>query len=171
MPREHNRMADSLAVAASTFRPPQNPLLRYEVEVRYRPSIPDNIKHWQVFEDEEQMKRFLETVGEFSNMEIDDEEEVESEDISKRNWEEKVAGKKVLQLKGNIIPRGLVPLERLFDKNDVSLQLSKVVEENQVEDLNLGIEADPKIVKLSKKIPGEYRKLYQKLFQSYKDVF
>ena len=112
MPREQNRMADSLAAAASTFRPPQNPLLRYEVEVRYRPSNPDKIKHWQVFEDEEQMKRFLETVGEFSNMEIDDdEEEVESEDTSERNWEKKVAGNKVLQLKGNIIPRGLVPLE------------------------------------------------------------
>ena len=67
--------------------------------MRYRPSIPDNIKHWQVFEDEEQMKRFRETVGEFSNMEIYDEEEEEPEDISKRNWEEKVAGNKVLQLK------------------------------------------------------------------------
>ena len=90
--------------------------------MRYRPSIPDNIKHWQVFKDEEQMKRFLETMGEFSNMEIDvDEEEVESEDTSERNWEEKVAGNKVLQLNGNIIPRGLVPLEILFDKNDVPL--------------------------------------------------
>ena len=73
-------MADSLAVAASTFRPPQNPRLRYEIEVRYRPSIPDNIKHWQVFEYEEKMKRFLETVREFSSMEIDAEEEAESED-------------------------------------------------------------------------------------------
>ena len=160
MPREQNRMVDSLAVAASTFRPPQNPLLIYEIEVRYRPSIPDNIKHWQVFEDEEQMKRFLETVGEFSNMEIDAKEEVESEDTSERNWEKKVAGNKVLQLKGNIIPRGLVPLEILFDNNDVPLQPSKVVVENQVEDLNLGNEADPKIVKLSKKIPEEYKKLY-----------
>ena len=124
-------MADSLTVAASTFRPPRNPLLRYEVEERYRPSIPDNIKHWQVFEDEEKMNRFLETVGEFSNMEIDaDEEKVEPKDTSERNWEEKVAGSKVLQLKGNIIPRGLVPLEILFDKNDVPMQPGKVVEEN-----------------------------------------
>ena len=132
MPREQNRMADSLVVAASTFRPPQSPLLRYEIEVRYRPSIPDNIKHWQVFEDEEQMKTFLQTVGEFSNTEIDAEEEGESEDTSERNWEEKMAGNKVLQLKGNIIPRGLVPLERLFDKNDVPLQPSKMIEEKQV---------------------------------------
>ena len=110
------------------------------------------------------MKRFLEIVGEFSNMEIDAEEEGESEDTSERNWEEKMAGNKVLQLKGNVIPRGMVPLERLFDKNDVPLQPSKVVEENQGEDLNLGTEAEPKIVKLSKKIPEEYKKLYLKLF-------
>ena len=104
-------------------------------------------------------------------MEIDaDEEEDESEDTPERNWEKKMAGNKVLQLKGNIIPRGLVPLERLFDKNDVPLQPGKVVEENQVEDLNLGTDADPKIVKLSKKVSEEYKKLYQKLFQSYKDV-
>ena len=45
------------------------------------------------------------------------------------------------------------------------------MEENQVEDLNLGTEADPKIVKLSKKVPKEYKELYQKLFRSYKDVF
>ena len=64
-----------------------------------------------------------------------------------------------------------MPLERLFDKNDVPLQPSKMIEENQVEDLNLGTDDDPKIVKLSKKIPEEYKKLYQKLFHSYKDVF
>ena len=139
-------MVDSLVVATSAFRPPQNPLLRYEVEVRYRPSIPDNIKHWQVFEDEEQMKRFLETLGEFSNMEIDACEEEEAEDISENKWEERMAGHEVLQLKGNVIPRVLVPLERLFDKNDVSLTPNKVVEENQVEDLNLGTEDRKSVV-------------------------
>ena len=33
MPRDKNKMVDSLVVAASNFCPPQNPLLRYEVEV------------------------------------------------------------------------------------------------------------------------------------------
>ena len=32
-PRDKNRMADSLAMTASNLRSPQNPLLRYEVEV------------------------------------------------------------------------------------------------------------------------------------------
>ena len=49
------------------------------------------------------MKIFLEIVWEFSNMEIDACEEEGTEDTSERNWEEKMAGNKVLQLKGNII--------------------------------------------------------------------
>lgn len=28
-PRDRNRMADSLAIAANNFKPPQNPLLKY----------------------------------------------------------------------------------------------------------------------------------------------
>lgn len=31
-----------------------------------------------------------------------------------------LCGRKILQLKGNTIPKGLVPLERLFDQNDVA---------------------------------------------------
>ena len=61
-------------------------------------------------------------------MEIDDSEEEEVENTPESKWEEKMAGNRVLQLKGNVIARGLVPLERLFDKNDVPLQPSKVVE-------------------------------------------
>ena len=40
-----------------------------------------------------------------------------------------------------------------------------------MEDLNLGTNVEPKIVKLSKKVPEEYKEKYLKLFQSYKDVF
>lgn len=54
--REGNRMANSLAVVVRNFKHPQNPLLRYKVEVRYRPFIIDNVKHWKVFEDVEQIK-------------------------------------------------------------------------------------------------------------------
>jgi hypothetical protein len=41
--------------------------MRYEIEMRYKPSIPDNIKYWQVFEDDQQIKRFMEVIDEFSN--------------------------------------------------------------------------------------------------------
>jgi ribonuclease HI len=59
VPREENTAADSLAVSASLFRIPLPPKINGEVEVRYRPSIPDNIKHWKVFEDDLEIEKFL----------------------------------------------------------------------------------------------------------------
>jgi hypothetical protein len=55
-------MADSLASSTSIFKVPLPPKMRYDVEVKYRPSIPDNVKHWKVFEDDLELKKFLETI-------------------------------------------------------------------------------------------------------------
>jgi ribonuclease HI len=49
VPREENTVADSLVVSGSKFKVPLPPKLKYEVEVKYRPSIPNNVKHWKVF--------------------------------------------------------------------------------------------------------------------------
>jgi ribonuclease HI len=49
IPRGENIVADSLAISASNFKVPLPPKLRYDTEVKYRPSIPDNVKHWKVF--------------------------------------------------------------------------------------------------------------------------
>jgi ribonuclease HI len=45
IPREENTLADSLVVSASLFRIPLPPKIKYDVEIRYRPSVLDNIKH------------------------------------------------------------------------------------------------------------------------------
>jgi ribonuclease HI len=71
VPREENSVEDSLAVSTSNFKVPLPPKLKYEVEIKYRPSIPDNVKHWKVFEDDIEIKKFLETVDAFSDMYID----------------------------------------------------------------------------------------------------
>jgi hypothetical protein len=47
--REFNQQFDSLAVETSTFKPTSIPQVKYEIEMRYRPSIPDNIKYYLVF--------------------------------------------------------------------------------------------------------------------------
>jgi hypothetical protein len=49
-------MVGSLAVSESNFKVPIPPKLRYDVEVKYRPSIPDNVEHWRVFEDDLEIK-------------------------------------------------------------------------------------------------------------------
>ena len=65
IPREENIMADSMDTSASNFKVPLPPKFKYDVEVKYRPSIPDNVKHWKVFEDDLEIKKFLETIEEF----------------------------------------------------------------------------------------------------------
>jgi ribonuclease HI len=70
IPREENTSAESLAVSASLFRIPLPPKIHGEVKIRYRPSIPDNVKHWEVFEDDLEIKNFLQSVVEFSALHI-----------------------------------------------------------------------------------------------------
>jgi hypothetical protein len=40
-----NPQVDSLELATSNFKTPMFPNLKFEVEVRHKPSIPNNIKH------------------------------------------------------------------------------------------------------------------------------
>ena len=71
--RDHNQTANSLALATTHFMIPKTAQLKYPIEVRYRPSVPDNIKHWRVFEDDLEIKSLLEMNGDFSNSLIDQE--------------------------------------------------------------------------------------------------
>lgn len=45
--------------------------------MKYRPSIFDNIKHCNLLEDDQKIKRFLEIVEEFSNSFIDQDEDID----------------------------------------------------------------------------------------------
>jgi hypothetical protein len=51
--RDFNQPVDSSAVATGTFKVPAAPKIKYEIEMRYIPPIPDNIKYWKVFEDDQ----------------------------------------------------------------------------------------------------------------------
>jgi ribonuclease HI len=71
IPREENHVADALAVSASTLQPCEGPLHdQCKMEVLFRPSFPDNLEHWQVFEDDDQIIRFMENSKEFTDTQI-----------------------------------------------------------------------------------------------------
>ena len=117
IPRGENSEADSLAVSASLFHVPTNPNEHFQIEVRYRSSIPNNVDHQKVLEDDEKINRLLQMSGEFENIKIDQEnmyEEEESVEIEP-TYLTQLAGKDIIQLKSNSFPRGLVPLEDIFD--------------------------------------------------------
>ena len=113
IPRDHNQTVDSLVLVATHFRIPKTTQLKYPIEVRYRPFVPDNVKQWRVFEDDFEIKRFLELTGELSNSLIDQEQDDEIE-YFEGVAENEIAGHKIIELKGNFIPKGMVPLESIF---------------------------------------------------------
>ena len=111
--------------------------------------------------------------GEFENLTIDqnntnkDESSVEP----KPAYLTQLAGKDIIQLKSNSFPRGLVPLEDIFYNNDVAKSPRVAPRDDEVEDYNIGTEADPKVIKISKNMTKESREGYIKLVKEFHDVF
>jgi hypothetical protein len=105
-----NQLVYSLVVSASTFVPPLPPNLNYEIQVKYRPSLPDNVKLWKVFEDDVEIRRFLGVMDEYSDLQIDQENE-HDEEAQKSKFRNKIGSHEIVQLSTNRIPKGLVPLE------------------------------------------------------------
>jgi hypothetical protein len=81
-----------------------------------------------VFEDDKQINMFMEVMDEFSNthVELDEDLEiefmVEGEVEAAPKFNNHMVDHKVLQLKNNFIPKELVPLEQLFDRNDIPVK-------------------------------------------------
>jgi len=69
--RTHNLHAHSLATFASTCKLPFKPNHCFTAEIRHRPAVPNNVKDWQVFEDDAQINNFLTLQQEFSGLNID----------------------------------------------------------------------------------------------------
>lgn len=70
-----------------------------------------------------------------------------------------------------MLPRGLVPLEELFDFDDVAKKSKIEPIGADVEDYNIGIAENPKIVKLSKSLPPKEKQKYIYLFKEFTNVF
>jgi hypothetical protein len=149
---------------------PLPPKLRYDIEVRYRASIPENVKNWKVFENDIEIKRFLETVEEFSALHID-QDSASEEDSQADTFLNKIVDNHIVQLPRNHIPKGLVPLERLFENNDVALkgQISK--DNTDTTECNIGTEKEPKLVKLLSSLTREHSAEYDGLSREFADVF
>ena len=90
IPRDLNHLADFLAVFANLFIPPLPPKVRYDVQVKYRPSLLDNVKFWKVFENDDELSKFLQLVDEFSDMHID-QENLNMEESQQLKLKDKVA--------------------------------------------------------------------------------
>jgi hypothetical protein len=97
VPREENHVVDALAVLASTLQPCEGPFHDLcKMEVLLRPSVPDDLEHWQVFEDDDQIIKFMENSKEFTNSQVTF--LADSMDLE------------VINLQNNTLPKGCIPL-------------------------------------------------------------
>lgn len=99
------------------------------------------------------MNIFLTLSQEFENCTIDEEEVVDpnKEDPLINN----IVDHEIIQLKNNCIPKGLVPLEKLFENNNVAKNPGVKPSHEDVKDINFGTEQEPKLVMISSKLSTE----------------
>ena len=144
-PRKRNIAAHNLAFVARTCLTPYN-TKDCTTQIKFRPAVPDNEKYWQVFDNDKKIEDFMQFINEFelhssdSNYETDcpseenflDEEEPSPEPTNinllssklesetKLNAELETEELETLHSKDESLPKGLAPLEELFDFNDVA---------------------------------------------------
>ena len=173
IPKKHNMQAHSLAIFANTCKLPFQPNHQYTVEVRHRSAILDNLKNQQVFSNEQQINNFLTLEKEFINSNIDTDvtldpnfkeeieiNKIEDEEIDRfhptKFTKSYVQNQKlveideiinedseIINLKDNFLPKGLTPLEDLFDSNDVPRKPKLEPLKSDIEECNIGTKENP----------------------------
>jgi hypothetical protein len=86
-------------------------------------------------------------------------------------FQDKIANHRMMVLKNNQIPKGLISLERRFDQNDIPMKSSLQPQLEEVEDCDIGTKEESRMVKISKFLPPEIKSKYKDLLRQYKDVF
>jgi hypothetical protein len=83
----------------------------------------------------------------------------------------KIVNHQIIQLPSNHIPRGLVPLERLFNKNDVAVKGGVSNKDVDTTECNISTQEEPKFIKMSSSLTNEQRAEYTELLKEFVDVF
>ena len=164
VPRAQNVIVDSLATTTSNLKILMNSNNKFEIHVKHLPTVLDNLRYWQVFWDDKEINTFVKNEGNYKDASIDVDYDTDELEIEVNQME-------ILQLKDNIIPKGLIPLEELFDQDDVARKPSLVPTDKGVEDVNLGTSDKPKFMKLLKTLSPEVKSKYIKLLSEFSDVF
>lgn len=77
----------------------------------------------------------------------------------------------MIQLKSNKIPKGLVPLEKLFDRSYAFVGTNEPCVGQQVVEVDIGSKETPRIIKIKQACTLEERKKIEALMREYGDVF
>ena len=123
-----------------------------------------------MFENDDELSKFLQLVDEFSDIHID-QENLNLEESKQLKIKDKVTEHDIVQLPSNYIPRGLVPFEELFDHNDIPFKPTKRELDPAIQEQNIGNQSHPKLINLSTRLTAEHKYEYCSLIKEFADVF
>ena len=82
-----------------------------------------------------------------------------------QEFQGKITNHRMLVLKNNQIPKGIIPLEILFDHNDMPLKSTLQPQPKEVEDYDIGTKKEPRMVKISKYLSLEMKGKFTNLLR------
>ena len=103
-------------------------------------------------------------------MHIDQENE-NLEESPQPQLRNKIGKNNIVQLPSNHIPRGLFPLEELFDQNDVSYKAAQKEDQSAVHRHNIGSPEHPRYINLSTHLSAAQSSEYCNLMKQFADDF
>lgn len=160
IPRSQIAAADLLANFASKLLPSKDYSPdRFSVDLIFRPSVPDNVTNWQVFNHDNDILNFLTSNKSYDDQIIDESEH----DLQMKQ-----------RLEENSIPKSVVKLEDLYDIKDRFKQVTNSKLQSSTlrfELINLGTEAKPQNINLGLALTSEERLAFIRLLSRYKNVF
>jgi len=90
----------------------------------------------------------------------------EIQNLKQTNIDEIIEGEtEIINLRDNHLPKGLTPLEDLFDFRDIPKKPQIEPPKAYIEDYNIGTKENPKMVKLSKSLPLDQKLKYVELIK------
>ena len=168
-----NQESDLLANVASRLIPAENfsPNV-FSIELLFRPSIPDNITNWCVFNDDSQIIAFL--TGEYAFKESAIDEITHDEDLHNFSIIHPPHPVEQYFELVNLIPTSVLRLEKCYDLHDQfkGEPNCKMNSSNMCyESIHLGIEANPQNINLGSDCTQHEKSSFLKLFSEFKDAF
>lgn len=124
-----------------------------QIEIQNRPSIPDNVENWKVFEDDKDIINFLLSEDKYHGQEMDCSDLIETID-----GKETIFGHAIMQLKNNKVPKGLIVLESIFDNQDRVKSGVNDPKPQEIEKINIGTDEAPRKVYIGQNLSAELRK-------------
>jgi hypothetical protein len=77
----------------------------------------------------------------------------------------------IIDIADGPLPKGIVPLENLFDRNDMYKGDPSKKIDGEIIEFNIGIEESPNMIKFGKGTMSDEREKFISLIREFKDVF